>query len=183
MSDVTYKVTTVIQSRDLTNPPVEVAWYGGHAGSGDSLGQAIAAAVSAMAHDESMETGDLPDSMRYDTLKVTFERIITETEPECSGRLGGKHSVPYCHKNEGGCAFHYPSAALAAAVSGNAFADLPAGFHDSKRERDANTVGASTSTDPAPPEYPPMPDLCSPSRGCMVCDSLRAEAAEKEGES
>jgi hypothetical protein len=43
-----------------------------------------------------------------ETPELEREELEDET-PECSGRTGGAHGVPYCGRNPGGCALHYPS--------------------------------------------------------------------------
>lgn len=63
-----YAVTSVIQSRDLSNPPASVTWYMGH-----NLGIALAALVSAGASNEAKDEGDLPEAMRYDVLNVHMD--------------------------------------------------------------------------------------------------------------
>ena len=72
-----YHVTTVIQSRDTSNPPVSVNWY-----QGNSEGQAIASLVSAAVTRE--ESTTLPLSVQYTVLSVHLD--ITEVFCEdCDG--------------------------------------------------------------------------------------------------
>lgn len=69
-----YHVTTVIQSRDMSNLPVTVNWY-----QGNSEGQAIASLVSAAVERE--ESTTLPVSMQYTVLSVHLD--ITEEVNPC----------------------------------------------------------------------------------------------------
>lgn len=63
-----YIVTSVIQSRDLSNPPATISWY-----QGENLGLALAALVSAGSSNESKDESNLPESMRYDVINVHME--------------------------------------------------------------------------------------------------------------
>lgn len=65
-----YTVTSVIQSRDTSNPPATVQWY-----TGDNLGLALAALVSAGSSNEAKDEGNLPESMRYDVLNVSMVMV------------------------------------------------------------------------------------------------------------
>lgn len=72
---ILYTVTATIQSQKIDNgQPVEVNWY-----TGTSLAKAVAAMSSAATHDEDVDHGDLPESMRYRTLSV---RLDKETLPD-----------------------------------------------------------------------------------------------------
>lgn len=60
-----YVVTGTIQSRNLSNPPMDVQWYGG-----DDLAQAMAALVQCAAHNATDADNYLPEAVRYDTVSV-----------------------------------------------------------------------------------------------------------------
>lgn len=65
-----YTVTAVIQSPNIDdNEPCDVQWY-----KGDNLAKAIVAMSGAAAHDEDLDHGDLPVSMRYRTLSVRLDK-------------------------------------------------------------------------------------------------------------
>lgn len=109
-----FTVTAVIQSNNIDgNAPVEVNYYTGTNGM-----KALSALGTAAANYEDTDP-NLPKMYQVRTLSVRMD-ITDLPEPECSGRMpGARHTVPYCHKNEGGCAFHYPTD-HAEQVSGNA---------------------------------------------------------------
>lgn len=107
---IQFVVTMTVKSP--TSNPVDVTYY-----RGEDRVQALGALMTAATMD--IRDMDMPESMRTTVLSVRMDILPVE----CSGKIPGNASVPYCHNNTGGCALHYPSGGqwrgVDALVSGN----------------------------------------------------------------
>lgn len=104
---IQFVVTLTIKSP--TSDPVDVTYY-----RGEGRWQALAALVQAASTD--ITDTAMPESIRTTVLSVRMDILPVE----CSGKIPGNQSVPYCGQNSGGCALHYPSGQVREQrVSGN----------------------------------------------------------------
>lgn len=103
---IQFVVTVTIKSP--TSNPVDITYY-----RGEDRVQALGALMTAATMD--IRDMDMPESIRTSVLAVRMDVLPIE----CSGKIPGNASVPYCHNNTGGCALHYPNGRGDAPVSGN----------------------------------------------------------------